>query len=115
MQKIYTSGRYLFVAAIIAFGVIQLVTKNFMSALLPFSASLPGRIFCVNILSAAFIVPAICIIINRSAKTSAFILGVLLLLLIIYPHIPLLLSNIYDPNEWTVAFETLAICSGAFI
>jgi hypothetical protein len=115
MEKIYTSGKYLFAVAILAFGIIQLVTGNFMKGLLPVSASLPGRIFWVYFISVAFIALAIRIIINWSANGTSFILGLLLLLLFIYPHIPLLLSNIYNPNEWTCAFEFLAICSGAFI
>src|SRR5580698_3251172 len=115
MTKISIPGKYFYAVAILAFGIIQIVAKNFMKGLLPVPGYLPARILFVNILSIAFIALALRIIINKSAKISAVILGFLLLLLFIFPHVVLLLSNIYDPNEWTVALEMLAICSGAFI
>jgi hypothetical protein len=115
MTKISIPGKYFYTVAILAFGIIQIVAKNFMKGLLPVPGYLPARIFFVNSLSIAFIALALRIIINKSAKISALILGFLLLLLFIFPHVVLLLSNIYDPNEWTVALEMLAICSGAFI
>lgn len=109
------SGRYLFAIPLIAFGVVQIVTGNFLKELFPVPASLPGRVFLVYFFSIAFIIAGIYIVINRVSMLTAALLGLLLFILILYPHLPRLISNLYKPDARTSFFEATAICSGAFI
>ncbi len=115
MEKLYTAGKYFFATAVLAFAVIQIVTGGFMKGLLPFPASLPGRTFWAYFLSGLFIVFSIAIMANMGAKRAAFSLGVVFLLLFIYPHVVLLFSNPSDGGEWAAAGEAIALFAGGFI
>jgi uncharacterized membrane protein len=115
MNQIIKSGQYLYTIAITSFGIIQVVTHNFLSALLPLPASFPARTFWAYLLGAVFIIAGVCLLIKKICRTAAIILGILFFLLVLYPHLLLLISNPRDPGEWTVFFETLSLCAGAFI
>jgi hypothetical protein len=115
MQTLYNTGKYFFAVSIFAFGVIQLVTQNFMTGLLPFPDALPARHFWVGFISILFIILSGLVMINKKPQTASFFISLMLLLLLIYPISFLLIEHIYDPTAWTRFGEMLGICSGGFI
>ena len=114
MNNLIKSGRYLFAIAIIGIGVVHLATGNFPVSLLPFPA-FAGKMFLVYLIGLVLIAGGISLLIDRVALEAAFVIGTVFLLLFIFPHLPKLLSDFNNPGEWTVASETLALSSGAFI
>ena len=115
MQEFYKSGRFFFAIAIIAFGLIQFITGNFMSGFLPVTDNLPGRKFFLYLTSCLFLAGGIAMLISGSARRATLMIGFFLLLLAIYPHLINLLSDIHNPGPWTAIAETLALAGGAFI
>jgi len=114
MTILIQSGRYLFALAIFGIGLVHLVSGNFPSSLLPFP-EFAGKSLWVYLIGFVFVLGGISFLIDRIALQAAYIIGTLFLLLFIFPHLPKLLSDFSNPGEWTVAAETLALCSGAFI
>jgi len=115
MQELYKTGRYFFAVAIIAFGVIQFITGNFMSGFLPVYENLPGRRFFLYLISTVFLVGGLAMIPSGTSRRAALLLGFLFSLLVIYPHLVRLISDIHNAPTWTVIAETLAFSAGAFI
>lgn len=115
MKKFTQSGLYFYAIAVIGFGVIQFVTNNFLSALLPVPATFPGRMFWMYFISTLFVASGICIFIGRAAKTAAIILAVIFCIFLLYPNSSTLIANLYNAPDWTVVFENMALLSGALI
>jgi uncharacterized membrane protein len=114
MKRLITAGSTILGLSLIGFGVVQLVTQNFLTSLLPFT-TLPAKLLWVNVTAIMFLLCGVFLMLRKSAARAATVTALLFTLFFLYPHLPRLLSNIYDPRVWTVAFETLAIASGAWI
>ncbi len=115
MKKFTGVGPYLYAAAIAAFGVTQVVTQNFLTGMLPVPLTLPLRLFWVDLSSAIFIVAAAGIFFRVQQHLAAVLAGVLFFIFFFFLHLPKLFSDVYNPNEWTAAFETVMLGGGAFI
>lgn len=115
MRKLTFTGRYLFAIAIAGIGCISLITNNLPSALFPLPPTMPGKPVLAWITGLVLIATAICILLNRKALTAAFVSGILFFIYLLYPHLPKLLSDIHDANEWVVFLETLVFCCGSFL
>jgi hypothetical protein len=115
MKKLTVTGPYLYATAIAAFGVIQLVTQNFLTGMLPVPAGLPGRLLWVDLSSFLWLMAAAGIFLWVRPPWAAGLAGVVFFAFFFILHLPKLLGNIYDPNEWTAAFETIMLGSGGFI
>jgi uncharacterized membrane protein len=115
MQNLFKSGRYLFAFSIIAFGIIQFGTQDFMKGFLPVPENLPARNFFLNFISTLFVAGGIAMCFKNIMSRAALLIGLLLFILFIYPHLASLLTDFYNPNPWTSTAEDLALCGGAFI
>jgi uncharacterized membrane protein len=115
MQELFKVGKYLFALSVVAFGIIQFGVQDFMKGFLPMSESLPARSFFLNLISTLFVVGGIAMCIGRTMHRAALMTGILLFILLIYPHLVTLLSDIHNANPWTASAENLALASGAFI
>ena len=115
MQELFKAGKYLFAFSIIAFGIIQFGVQEFMKGFLPMPESLPARDFFLNFISTLFVAGGIVMCIPKTRYRGALLVGILLFILFIYPHLVTLLSDIHNPNPWTVTAEDLALASGAII
>ncbi len=114
MQDFYKAGRFLFALAIIAFGIIQFATGDFMSAFLPIKLSDHVRTFLLYFFSTLFVVAGVMMLFNKTARGGA-LTAVLFAVFILYPDLINLISDPKNPGYWTVFGETLAICAGALI
>ncbi len=115
MQALYKSGRYFFAVTIIAFGIIQFVTGDFMAGFLPVSPDMPGRKLFLYLSSTLLLVAGLGLLVPVSYKQAARFTGWLLLLFVIYPHLVWLLSDLHNPGPWTSIAENIALCGGAFM
>jgi uncharacterized membrane protein YphA (DoxX/SURF4 family) len=115
MQEFFKAGKYLFACSIIAFGIIQFGVQDFMKGFLPMPEGMSARNFFLNFISTLFVAGGILMCIRKTMHRAALLIGLLLFILFIYPHLVTLLSDLHNPNPWTASAEDLALCSGAFI
>ncbi|HEY8735207.1 MAG TPA: hypothetical protein VIL90_11615 [Puia sp.] len=114
MQELYKSGRYFFAVTVIAFGIIQFISGNFMAGFLPVDEHLPGRRFFLYLVSIVFLAGGLAMLPVKTARRAYLLTGFIFLLLLIYPHLIQLLNDLHNPGPWTSTAETLAFCGGAF-
>jgi hypothetical protein len=115
MKKKIEGGPYLYAAALLSFGIIQLVTQNFLGGLFPLSPSLPLHLLWVYVTSGIFILAAMGIFLGIKQQLAAAAAGTFFFGFFLFYHLPKLLSDIHNPVQWTATFEVLALGSGAFI
>jgi|GEM_PF-289789 len=115
MKKLTDAGTYFYAIAIAAFGVIQLVTQNFLTGLFPVPAGLPWRVFWVDLCSILFLLAGAGLALRVRPYLAAALAGYIFFLFFFSLHLPKMLTDIYNPNAWSPAFEALMLGSGAFI
>src|SRR6185437_4065323 len=115
MKKLTDAGPYFYAIAIAAFGVIQLVTQNFLTGLFPVPAGLPWRVFWVDLCSVLFLLAGAGLALRVRPYLAAALTGYIFFLFFFSVHLPKMLTDIYNPNAWSPAFEALMLGSGAFI
>jgi hypothetical protein len=115
MEKITAAGPYLYGIAIAAFAVIQLVTQHFLTCMLAVPAALPLRLLWVDVSSAIWLIAAAGIFFRQWRQMASVVAGALFFVFFISLGLPKLLGDLYNPNEWTPAFETMMLGSGGFI
>jgi len=115
MQEFFKSGRYLFAIAIIAFGIIQFVTGNFMSSFIPVDTALTGRAIFLYSISTLFIVAGLTLFFIKTAGGGALISAWLFLAVFLYPHFFHLVRDWHNPGIWTGIAEILGFAGGGFI
>jgi len=114
MKKYLRLAPVLFAVSTIAFGLIEIITGNFHKGLLPVPLSLPGRTILVYSSGVIFVILGTGLFVNKWRNTASFYLGIVYLIFFVFLHLVKLSADIYDPGEWTAAFEVLILCSGAF-
>lgn len=115
MQPLFRSGRYLFALAIMAFGAIQFVSGHFLIALFPLPENFPATGFLMALFSTLFIGAGLGMTINKVALRFAFLAGFLFFLIMIYPNLVKLFTDLHNGGVWTVVGETAALGAGALI
>jgi uncharacterized membrane protein len=99
----------------VALGILSLVYSDFVFGLEPVPAGIPARMFLVYLSSAVLIAGGAGSLLNRAAPWPAVSLAVMLSLWVVALHLPALVPHLRDPNAWTVAGETLALCGAAWV
>lgn len=108
----YTAGLYCYAAALIGFGMIHILNTRLMKALFPGIVSAPWLVYGSGVV---FIIAGIGLFILKRAKQAALMAALVYASLLVYPHLLHLISDLYDPNEWTVFFQLVACCAGALL
>lgn len=111
-KGIYKAGLYNYAMALIGFGTIQLVFGQWMKRFFP---GIRADSIGAYITGAILITAGAALLFNRWRKYAALAVAVLFLVLLLYPHLPRLTGDIYDPNKWTVFFQLVACCAGALL
>jgi uncharacterized membrane protein len=106
-------GRVFVAVSLLVFGVQHFIYGGFVATLVP--AFMPGRLFWAYFVGVAFIAAAIGILTRMLARPAATMLGVMFFLFVVLLHIPRIIGNSRDGNEWTSGFVALAACGGAWI
>ncbi len=115
MNKFTGAGPYFFAAALAGFGVIQLVTQDFLTDLLPVAPSLPVRWLLLILTRLFFLVVAMAIFLRIRQQLAAFVVGIVFAVLLLFAHVPKSLGDIHSGNQWAATFETVMLASGAFM
>jgi hypothetical protein len=115
MKKLTDAAPYFYAIAIAGFGVIQLVVQNFLTGFFPVPMGLPWRGFWVDLSSVLFLLSGAGLAFRVRPYLAAMIAGYVFFLFFFSVHLPRMLTDIYNPNAWSPAFEALMLGSGAFI
>jgi uncharacterized membrane protein len=113
MDKSKSLGRILVAVSLVVFGVQHFVYGGFVATLVP--AFMPRRLFWAYFVGVAFFAAAIGILTRMLARAAATMLGVMFFLFLVLLHIPRIIGNSSNGNEWTSGFVALAMCGGAWI
>jgi hypothetical protein len=115
MNKCSEAGIYFYGAAMAGFGIIQWVTRNFLSSALAVPAGVPLRALWVTVSSVMFLLAAAAIFFRFRRQLALALIGGMYLLFLLGVHLPGLVTHIYSGNDWAVTFEGIMISSGAII
>lgn len=115
MNKVLQSGKYFFALAMAGFAIIQFVTLSLPSEFMPLLANMPVKAALAIVTGLLLLASSVSIITNKMAKKGALLIGILFFIFLLYPHLPKLLSNVYNPSEWVSFLETLCFSCGGFI
>jgi uncharacterized membrane protein YphA (DoxX/SURF4 family) len=113
------SGRFLFAASSIVFGIDHFLFLRFVAALIP--AWIPFHMFWAAFTGTGFIAAGLSIATGWLARWAGFLLGTMFLLWFLLLHMPRVLGLAgivgapHNPNEWSSAFIALAMCGGSWI
>jgi len=113
MEKSQTLGRIFVGISLIVFGIQHFMYGGFVAGLVP--AFMPGRLFWAYFVGVAFIAAAAGILYKMLARPAATMLGVMFFLFVVLLHIPRIIGNSGNGNEWTSGFVAMAMCGGAWI
>ena len=116
MQELFKAGKYLFAFSIIAFGIIQFGGTGIHERFSAHARKSARPDFLSEFHQYVYLLPAASLMcIRKTMHRAALLIGLLLFILFIYPHLVTLLGDMHNPNPWTVTAEDLALASGAFI
>jgi hypothetical protein len=115
MKKLTDLGPVFYAIAIAGFGVTQLVTRNFLTGLLPVPGTVPLRTIWMIVSSLLLLLAAVGILFLGRKWLAAALAGATFFVFFLVLHLPMLLGDLYNPVLWTPPFETLMLGSGGFI
>jgi uncharacterized membrane protein YphA (DoxX/SURF4 family) len=110
-----TLGRLFFAISMVAFGIQQLVTGDFVRLVPPLPAWMPSHSFWAYLVGIVLIVTGIAIGIGRKARWAAAVVGAMLLLSILFLHLPKAATNPLVGFMWTNPCKALAMLGGVLI
>lgn len=108
-------ARIIFGLSIFILGLQHIYYKHLNPALFPVSPNFIGFTFLAYTSGIIMMLCGIFIMINRWRYQAFLITGIIFLLSFLVIHLPILVVNLKNAMEWTIAFETLAIMSGAML
>jgi len=107
--------RWLLAIPMIVFGVQHFIYKNFLPKLEPVPAWVPARVVLAYVTGTIIILAAVGIVSGILDRQSAIVLGIIFIGSVIFLHLPLLVSNLHDPDKWACICEELGIGSGVIM
>lgn len=113
MKTTIAPARVVFAAGILALGLQNLLTGNFMMELQPVPAWVPMRTLLAYLAGSVAVAAAVCIVLGKSVRLAAAALLCLLLSFVLLLHVPRLVANISNGGAWTGALEIFAMAAAA--
>jgi uncharacterized membrane protein len=108
-------GHALFAIGMFAFAVLCYVWASPILGLESLPAWLPEQLLWTYLVAAILGLAAITLFAKAFARAAATVLAAMLTLWVLFFHVPGLLTQLHSGNEWTSAFETLALSAAAWI
>lgn len=99
--------------SLVVFGVQHFIYGGFLASVVP--AFMPGRLFWAYFVGVALVAAAMGILTSMLARPAATMLGVMFFLFVMLLHIPRIIGNSTNGDEWTSGFVALAMCGGGWI
>jgi hypothetical protein len=110
---LFQSGRVLFAASLVVFGIQHLLYGHFVATLIPMW--IPGRLIWAYFIGVDFIAAALAIVSGTVARSAGTLLGTMFLLWVLILHAPRVMGALHNGNEWTSMFVALAMSGAGFI
>jgi uncharacterized membrane protein len=115
MTPLSTLGRLFFAVSMVAFGIQQLLTGEFVRLVPPLPAWMPGHSVWACLVGVLLIVIGLAIGTGRGARGALAVLGVMLALSILFLHLPKIAANPGAGFVWTNPFKALAMLGGVLV
>jgi hypothetical protein len=115
MNKFSEVGIYLYGVSMAAFGVIELLIRNFLVSEIQVPDGAPMRGVLVILSIAVFLFAAGAIFFRFRRQLALLLVAGMYSILFLTVHLPALVMNIYNGGDWAVTFEGIMIGSGAII
>jgi len=115
VEQIARLGRVLFGIAILTFGVQNLVWSRVGEATVPIIPWVPAQPWLAYVTGIALIAAGICMGANFRAQLAAVLTGTLFLVCDLLLQVSKVAASPLDVGIRTTAFETLAMCSSAWV
>jgi len=113
MERFIPLGRFLLAPQMIVAGTEHFIYARFVYDLVP--AWVPWHPFWTYFTGSALIAGGIGLILRRTARLAAGLLGSIILIWVVVLHVPRALADLHSANEWTSVFQALAMSGVAFI
>jgi uncharacterized membrane protein len=97
-------GKVFFALAILAIGMVHLVTRNFPAGLLPVPGSSPDRHLLVYVSGVALVIAGFLILSHYYLSIGAKLAMVIWLIFLLGLHLPIVIHNYKNANDWTASF-----------
>ena len=111
-EKLLTLGRVFFAAPMAVFAAQHFTDTQAVSQLVP--SWIPGgRIFCTYLVGTCLIAAALSIVVKKHAQLAAALLATLLMMFILFLHIPNIIADPKNVLTWAFGFRDLAFSGGA--
>lgn len=114
-MSLSTLGRIFFAVSMVAFGIQQLVTGSFVRLVPPLPEWIPSPSFWAGLVGVVLILIGLALGTLRGARAAAAVLGAMLLLSILFLHLPLAFTNPLAGFMWTNPAKALAFLGGIII
>ncbi|GAB3325581.1 hypothetical protein GCM10027299_23880 [Larkinella ripae] len=108
-----STGRWLFIASLIVFGIQHLMYADYIATLIP--AWIPAPLGWAYFVGLAFFATALSLSIRRQSRFSATLLGLMFLLWVLLLHLPRVMVRFRTETEWTSLWIALAMGGIAFL
>lgn len=115
MNTVAAFGRILFAAAMIGFGIQHVLTRGIVIGVELVPPWPPSHLIWGYITATLLLICGLCVLLNRLAVVSAYLLAALFLNAVILLDLPRVRANLLDLTARTRFFETLAFAAGALI
>lgn len=115
MKLLTPLGRFVFCLSLIAFGLLNLISYDFIPGLEPVPPWVPLRSLFACLSGSALIVVGALIAAHRKRLPAAMCLAGLFAVSLLLLHLPRLVSHPANGGAWTVAFETIAFLGIALL
>jgi uncharacterized membrane protein YphA (DoxX/SURF4 family) len=115
LERVLLSGRYIFAASAVVFGVDHLLIPQFIASLIP--PWFPGALFWAYFTGLALIAAGASIATRFLDRWAAVSLGAMFLIWFLFLHLPRLSSppRSQDPDEWSSALIALGMCGASWL
>jgi uncharacterized membrane protein len=113
LEKLIPLGRFFLAPQMIVAGSEHFIYSRFVFGLVP--AWIPGHPFWTYFTGAALIAGGIGLMLRRTARLAAALLGSIIFIWVLVLHIPRAAADLHSANEWTSVFQALSMSGVAFI
>jgi uncharacterized membrane protein YphA (DoxX/SURF4 family) len=110
---LFIAARVLFAFTMIAFGAQHFAYAGYLASLVPWWV--PFHVYWVWATGAAFILVGIAMISGILARPATIALAVMFLLFLVILHIPRILADRHNEDEWTSAVVAIGMCGAALL
>jgi uncharacterized membrane protein len=115
MKHLTTIGRFVFALPFLVFGMMHFMKSGMMAGMIP--SWLPGGVFWVYLTGLALVAASVSFMINKQMKLSGMLLGVMLLMFVMFLHLPMAMSGNETMMQMAMPnmLKDLSLAGGAFL